>query len=354
VNGPSQCTVTGPADLVARFAREQADRTDRAIETRILRIATAGHSSLVEPVMARFAEALAGLALEEPQLPMVSDTTGGWAEPGALRSVDYWVDHLRRPVRFGQALTTLFGSPDLALVDIGPGRTLSTLAHQHPGHSGERLVVHASPHPAEATSALATLLGAVGRLWSCGTHVDLGALHSDERRRRVPLPTYPFERRHFLVPATASERRETEAAGDTPASWIGSPAATAANTEAAPGGATGDAMGDATGGATGDAMGGATGGAMGEGRQDGQGVLGAVLDAFGKALGVPDVEAHDSFLDLGGDSLLATKLAAWARAEFQVPVSAADLLRSMNAAALACLIQERMRTAENVSRRSAE
>ncbi|GHB32034.1 hypothetical protein GCM10010377_22870 [Streptomyces viridiviolaceus] len=313
VNGPGQCTVTGPADLVVRFARQQADR---AVETRVLRIATAGHSALVEPIMARFAETLAGLTLEEPRLPMVSDTTGEWTQPGALRSVDYWVNHLRRPVRFGQALTTLFGSADLALVDIGPGRTLSTLARQHPGHSDGRLVVHASPHPAEPVSALATLLGAVGRLWSAGTYVDLGALHGDERRRRTPLPTYPFERRRFLVPPVVSGHWEAGAAGDISVSRTGTPATTTQAGAARDGTAHGD-------------------------RQDGCEVLGAVLDAYGKALGTPDVEAHDGFLDLGGDSLLATKLAAWAATEFQVPVSAVDVLRAANAASLARLIRER-------------
>ncbi|MFF5860419.1 type I polyketide synthase [Streptomyces sp. NPDC012751] len=342
VNGPGQCTVTGPADLVARFARQQADR---AVETRLLRIATAGHSALVEPIMARFAGLLSDLELAEPRLPMVSDTTGQWAGPGVLRSVDHWVNHLRRPVRFGQALTTLFGSPELSLLDIGPGRTLATLAQQHPGYDG-RLVAHASPHPAEATSARTTLLRAVGRLWSSGTDVDPDALHSGERRRRVALPTYPFERRHFLVPATAPGRTGTGASGHTTAPWTGSPA-TEANPGTPPGGTADGGFPDrhrpreaADGHQDGPGVPEAA-----EEHQDGHEVLEAVLDAFRNALGIPDVEPHDGFLDLGGDSLLAAKLAAWATAEFRVPVSAADVLRGTGAASLTRLIRTRGRAA---------
>ncbi|GAA4809061.1 type I polyketide synthase [Streptomyces ziwulingensis] len=329
VNGPGQCTVSGPAALVADYVRAQRDR---AVQARMLRIATAGHSPLVEPVLARFADFLAGTAREEARLPMISDTTGEWADPGALRSVEYWVRHLRRPVRFGQVLGTLSARPGTALVDIGPGRTLSTLARQHPDYHDGQLVVHTSPHPAEATSGLATLLGAVGRLWSHGAHVDLGAPQGDERRRRVPLPTYPFERTRFLVPAVTSERPDR--APRPLGSWIDPPRVP-------------EASGDRA-----EAAGG-TGGPGTGAERDGTGaerdVLEAVLGAFGKALGIPDVAGHDGFLDLGGDSLVATRLAAWATAEFQVSVSAADILKAATAASLARLIQDRTETADTLT-----
>ncbi|KOX11498.1 acyltransferase domain-containing protein [Streptomyces sp. NRRL B-3648] len=114
VNGPGQCTVTGPAASVApRFAREL---TDRGLEARVLRIATAGHSPLVDPITQRFAEAVEALPRERPALPVLSDTTGAWADEEAVRTSRYWVRHMREPVRFGEALGTLFGTPDSVLV----------------------------------------------------------------------------------------------------------------------------------------------------------------------------------------------------------------------------------------------
>lgn len=306
VNGPSQCTVTGPAELVARFARELADRE---IETRLLRIATAGHSALVEPILDQFADAVASLTLEQPDLPMLSDTTGRWADPSAVRSVGYWVRHLRQPIRFGEVLSTLFTSPGQALVDIGPGRTLSTLARQHPEYRDEQTTVHASRHPAEAVSDAGTLLTAAGQLWVAGASVDFPALHLGEMRRHVPLPTYPFERRRFLVPPPA--RTPATVAGGMPVSWIGETPCGARTREA------------------------------GRSEESHPAVLSAVLKAFGQALGVPNIEVHDSFFDLGGDSLIATKLASWAGSEFRVPVSAADILGSLDLGSLAKVIEER-------------
>ena len=311
VNGPRQCTVTGPVDLVVRFARELAARS---IETRVLRIATAGHSALVEPILDRFAEVVARLHLHRPELPMLSDTTGTWADPDTLRTVDYWVAHLRQPIRFGEALSTLFATERRILVDVGPGRTLQSLTRQHPDFEDRHVVVHALPHPVEAVSGLGTALAAVGKLWASGVSVDLAALHGGERRRRTPLPTYPFERRRYLVPPP--ERARPTTSGNPPASspavWIG------ASAQGTPDAGT---------------------------RRDHQPhppVLAAVLAAFGKALGVPDLKAEDSFFDLGGDSLIATKVASWARTELAVAVTAADILRSRNAATLAAVIEERL------------
>ncbi|WNG27708.1 acyltransferase domain-containing protein [Cystobacter fuscus] len=306
VNGPRQCTVTGPVDLVVRFVREL---TERSIEARVLRIATAGHSSLVEPILDRFAEVIAGLRLNRPALPMLSDTTGTWADPDTLRTVDYWVAHLRQPIRFGEALSTLLATENRVLVDVGPGRTLQTLTRQHPAFEDRHVVVNVLPHPVDAVSDLGTALAALGKLWAGGANVDLTALHAGERRRRTPLPTYPFERRRYLVPPP--EHARPTASGSTPASWIGA-----------------KAQGTPEAGTPRD-------------NQPHAPVLAAVLMAFSKALGVPDIEAQDSFFDLGGDSLIATKVASWARTEFAVTVTAADILRGRNAATLAAVIAKR-------------
>ncbi|MEV8033708.1 type I polyketide synthase [Streptomyces sp. NPDC086182] len=319
VNGPGQCTVTGPAGAVARFAEEL---TGRGFEARLLRIATAGHSPLVEPVIDEFADFVGRLHRERPVLPVLSDTTGDWASPDQVRSVDYWVRHLRRPVRFGEVLSALFGTPDRILVDVGPGRTLSTLARQHPGYDAKQSVVHLTPHPAEEASGAATLLSGVGALWARGAAVDFDALHGGRPRRRVVLPTYPFERRTYLVPPVLpATPRSAAAGGDTRLADTvpGYPPVEPPETAG-----TGRTAG------TGPAAG-----------QERSAVLAAVLTSFGQALGFDDVEPADSLFDLGGDSLTATKLASWAASAFSVNVTTADILRCQSAAALAAWLEER-------------
>ncbi|MEV0440491.1 beta-ketoacyl synthase N-terminal-like domain-containing protein [Streptomyces spectabilis] len=296
VNGPEQCTVSGPADGVRRFVEEQ---NRRGVKTQLLRISTAGHSPLTEPILPAYADFLRELPLHKPEIPFLSDTTGDWSEPSAVTSVSYWTEHLRRPVRFDAVLSRLFGAPESMLVDLGPGRALSSLARQHPGRNADQPIVALTPHPTEEAADAATLLTGVGQVWAAGGRIDLRALHDDERRRRVPLPTYPFERTRLLAgeddgtgthpaPTPAPPRRAEDAHAPRPT------------------------------------------------------VLEAVLDAFGGALGLPDVEPEDNFFDLGGDSLIATKVAAWARARFAATVSVADIIRSGDAGRLARLIEERV------------
>jgi acyl transferase domain-containing protein len=296
VNGPGQCTVSGPVEGVRRFVEEQ---TRRGVETRLLRISTAGHSPLTEPILPAFAEFLRELPLYKPEVPFLSDTTGDWAEPSAVTSVSYWTEHLRRPVRFDAVLSTLFGAPESVLVDLGPGRALSSLARQHPSRDANQPIAVLTPHPTQEESHVATLLTGVGQIWAAGGHVDVRALHDDERHRRVPLPTYPFERTRLL----AGEDDDT---GARPAPTPSSPRRTEDAHAPRPT------------------------------------VLEAVLDAFGGALGIPDVEPEDNLFDLGGDSLIATKIAAWARAQFAATVSVADIIRSGDASRLARLIEERI------------
>jgi phthiocerol/phenolphthiocerol synthesis type-I polyketide synthase E len=301
VNSPGQCTVSGPAELVKRFVAEQ---TRRGVETRLLRIPNAGHSPLAEPILPGFAEFLRGLPRQEPRIPFISDMTGDWAGPSSITSVDYWTEHLRRPVRFDAVLSALFETPESVLVDMGPGRALSSLARQHPGLDAEQPIAVLTPHPAEEESDVAALLSGVGQIWGAGGRIDIRALHSDERRRRLPLPTYPFERQRIL----AGEYDDDARTAPVPAPSPSRPADDA--------------------------------------RAPRPTVLEAVLGAFGGALGIPDVEPEDNFFDLGGDSLIAVKVAAWAATEFAAAVSGADIIRSGDAGRLARLIEERIAAGE--------
>jgi acyl transferase domain-containing protein len=315
VNGPGQCTVTGPAPSVARFTEEL---TARGIEARVLRIATAGHSPLVEPIAGRFAEVIGTVPRERPTVPVLSDTTGSWADPEKIRTVEYWVRHLRRTVRFGEVLDVLLSTPDRVLVDVGPGRTLATLARQHPRYDGKQAVVHLAPHPAEQVSETVVLLTGVGEVWTRGARPDFAALHGHRPRRRIPLPTYPFDKRHHLVPpppgSGAGDRPTAAAPCSTPAVFGPAPAVPRPDAGAA------RPVPPAS------------------GRPS---VLDTVLTAFAQALGYPDIDPEDNFFDLGGDSLTATKLAAWAATTFHVPLAASDVLRSQTAAALVSLLHQR-------------
>lgn len=311
VNGPHQCTVSGPLEQVTAFVDELVARD---VEARVLPIATAGHSAVVDPIVDEFSTAVDQVDLRPAEVPFVSDTTGTWVAPDRVCSGSYWTTHLRETVRFGQALSTLLSGPRRALVEVGPGRTLVTLARQHP-EIGEHLAVQTLPHPLDETSDLAVLLGAIGHLWTAGTPISWRRLYRGQARRRVLLPTYPFSRRRYLV------RAPEPAPGPRDAADLGPDLVVA--------GAVGEAD------PAGDTGGAGAAEPVGEAER-------ALCAAFAQALGLEKIGAGEDFFHLGGDSLIATKLATWARRRFGAPLTAVDIIRARTVAACAELLEQRL------------
>ena len=116
---------------------------------------------------------------------------------------------MRQRVRFSEGLAVLLEEPHRVLLEAGPGQTLSTFSRRHPALGTEHTVLPTLRHPQEETSDVAFLLNSLGRLWLAGAEVDWSKVYVRERRHRIPLPTYPFERRRFWIdpPAIGSSRR---------------------------------------------------------------------------------------------------------------------------------------------------
>ncbi|WP_046731288.1 hybrid non-ribosomal peptide synthetase/type I polyketide synthase [Streptomyces humi] len=325
VNGPGQVTVSGREADIDAFAQVL---TDRRMDFRKLRISGAGHSPLVESILEEFHATVAGIRLAEPTVPFVSDMTGTWVEPGQLTDPSYWTAHMRRAVRFGDAVSTLLEEPDRILLEVGPGMTLSTLSRQHPELTEHQLVVQSQPHPTDPSSSLAVALEALGRLWLTGAPVDWDRVRQGRPGRRVKLPGHPLYRRHYLVEPPESEAHLTAGASaatsSVPDAWMGrAPRA------------------DDGGSAAGDAR------HHGTVAPDDEAAAGTptalrITQTFRELLGLDEVEPSDSLFDLGGDSVLATRLAAWLRDTFHIPLETREVFVHPTVAALAELTDRRI------------
>src|SRR5208282_6038309 len=102
-------------------------------------------------------------------------------------------------VRFSDGLTELFRDPARVFLEVGPGQALTSLTRQHPGKPKSSKVVASMRHPQEQVSDAVFLLNATGQLWVAGVSIDWNALHAGDEPRRVPLPTYPFERQRYWI-----------------------------------------------------------------------------------------------------------------------------------------------------------
>ena len=130
----------------------------------------------------------------------MSNLTGDWLSDEQAASADYWVQHLRQPVRFAAGVERLMQSPH-AYIEVGPGRTLATFVRQAAPAGEAPLIVTSLRHPQESHADLDGMLRGVARLWTAGVAIDWNAYWSGEQRRRVELPSYPFERQKFALAA---------------------------------------------------------------------------------------------------------------------------------------------------------
>jgi phthiocerol/phenolphthiocerol synthesis type-I polyketide synthase E len=214
VNGPRNCILSGTPEAIDVL---EARLTDAGKTCRRVRARGAYHSPMTAPILDRFAAELARVSFRAPSIPFLSNLTGTWIRVDQATDPGYWVDHLRSTVRFGDNLDELLRDPGIVPVEVGPGRTLATLAAERLG--GGRPALVSLPHPREETPDTEVLALALGRVWAEGVPVDWKAYAADEERQRVPLPTYPFERRRY-APAPRGEAAAVETPAEAPADEI--------------------------------------------------------------------------------------------------------------------------------------
>lgn len=196
VNGPRMTVIGGPvADIEALQAGLAADE----IEAVRVRISVAAHSSMLESILEPFAAFLRTIRMRPPERRFVSNLSGTWITPQEAVDPSYWVRHLRETVRFAEGLQCLLDDPSRVLLEVGPGRVMGSLARQHPGRSPRQPVLSASRHVDDVVDDQAHALAVFGRLWAHGLAVDWSALRPDERRLKVPLPTYAFDHQRLWI-----------------------------------------------------------------------------------------------------------------------------------------------------------
>ncbi|HEY9837221.1 MAG TPA: acyltransferase domain-containing protein, partial [Vampirovibrionales bacterium] len=196
INGPGNCVVSGPVEAIARL---QQQLSDRAIEGRTLHTSHAFHSPMMDPMLPAFTAVVQQITLNPPQLPYISNVTGTWITPSQATNPDYWAQHLRQTVRFADGLRTLFQESAWGLLEVGPGRSLTTLAKRHPAKGKNALILSSLRHPQDEQSDLTLLFTGLGELWKAGVAVDWEQVYAGRSRSRLPLPTYPFERQRYWI-----------------------------------------------------------------------------------------------------------------------------------------------------------
>ncbi|HEU4408796.1 MAG TPA: beta-ketoacyl synthase N-terminal-like domain-containing protein [Polyangiaceae bacterium] len=219
---PSLCVVAGPA---ASLEALEARLEPRGVPFRRLGVDRALQSPALAEAMGELAAALARVELRDPEIAQLSSADGAWARPGELREPRYWAEQAARTLRLSEGFAALFGDPDRLVLEVGPGRALLNAARLHPARAPRHAVLAALSADGGAAAGLRALSAVLGRLWLHGAPVDWARYHEGERRRRVPLPGYPFERQRLWLdpppPARApSAEPEAPPRKARPADWL--------------------------------------------------------------------------------------------------------------------------------------
>ncbi|MBK8012613.1 MAG: SDR family NAD(P)-dependent oxidoreductase [Deltaproteobacteria bacterium] len=207
VNTPDLSVVSGRTDALDAFERTLRDM---GIEPQRLRISVAGHSRMLDTVLDEFRAYLSTVTLSPPKIPIVSNLTGTWLTDQQATDPNYFVEHLRHTVLFSDGVRTLQATPGRVFIEVGPGRTLSSLVKAHPDSKGQVNAFPSLRHPEEPVSDEAFFASMVGRAWASGLEVDWNRMWPNEQRHRVRLPTYAFQRQRYFIEPKEGRRAEED------------------------------------------------------------------------------------------------------------------------------------------------
>ena len=216
VNGAELCVVAGPDEDIDSLA---AVLEAESILVKKLHTSHAFHSRMVEPVVEPFEQIIRTLELKPPSTPILSTVTGDWMTDAEATDPRYWSRHLRATVRFYDAAKAFWRAPGHIFLETGPGQTLTTLLAQNPDKSTKTYFTATYPHPAGGTGQddYAHALGALGQLWCWGVSPDWSAVRGGASPTKVnDLPTYPFERKNFVIEPTSAVAAAAPVAPQTP------------------------------------------------------------------------------------------------------------------------------------------
>src|SRR5215211_3130493 len=196
VNSPSLCVVSGDEEAITEFAQRLSAQ---GVNSRRLHTSHAFHSAMMEPVLEEFAHEVSKVKLDTPKIAYISNVTGTWIQNAEAIDPQYWAKHLRQTVRFAAGIEELAKEPGGIFLEVGPGKTLTMLAQSPAVRLSAKVMLTSLRRADEQGSDEAFLMTTLGRLWLAGAPVNWQRFYANERRQRVPLPTYPFERQRYWV-----------------------------------------------------------------------------------------------------------------------------------------------------------
>jgi phthiocerol/phenolphthiocerol synthesis type-I polyketide synthase E len=311
VNGPRLVLVAGTGQALEQVtaAVQAAGRQFRPVD-----LQHPLHTPLLAGAVPAYHRALTELELTEPGIAFYSGATGRLVTGGEVTDPAFWARQLVEPVAFVDGLDALTSSPDrLLMIEVGPRRSLTTLARQNPAVTAgrHRVLPTLPPGPADSPAEWRSALTAVAGAWTEGQPVDWSVLERLDAAGRACVPGYPYERKRYWVDMVSTNDMvpTNESAGpDRPATTNGS--APAMTGEPAPATVS---------------------------------TVHRLQRVWTTLLGHDSIEVDADFFDLGGNSLTAVELTTRIRSEFGVRLGIESVFDHPTLDGLADQIEQRVK-----------
>jgi amino acid adenylation domain-containing protein len=328
VNSPKHCVVSGRTRDVEKLGKQLSEKN---IYCRLLHTSHAFHSPLMEPMIKEFTKIVEKIKLNAPTIPFISCITGTWIRDEEACSPQYWAKQLRKPVRFSDGIQEILRDPSLVLLEVGPGSSLSVLTKEYKknGNEPEPLIFSSIRQIKQTDSDMAFLLKTLGNLWLSGVIIDWKNYYKNEKRCRVPLPTYPFERKHYWLEMVKEPMQ-----------------ATAVNMEE-------------------EKVVVEPGLAKEQKKQTGtftprpklpveyvapnDDIEASIVEIWEELLGIKPIGTEDNFFDLGGHSLLATTFLSHLQEKFHMRLGLKSIFEASTVAGIALILNSKLNTANEIA-----
>ncbi len=210
VNAPDQIVLAGSLQALDAIGQALAAQ---GIMATPLPVSHAFHSPLIEPMLDAFEAVAQTVTYRAPQIPVVSNVTGALATGDDLVTPGYWRRHARGAVRYAASVQALDAAGVTVCVELGPAPVLSGLGRRTISDVRMQWLPTLRPGQPE----WATLTDTLARAYVAGVAIDWAAFDADYARRKIAIPTYPFQRqRYWAIQGDRASRAAAPRAGQHP------------------------------------------------------------------------------------------------------------------------------------------
>ena len=201
INGPEIIVISGDGNqieaILQRLSRE-------GIKSKELAVSHAFHSPLVNSVLDEFEKVASKVQYSDPTMGFVSNVTGELADARLIGRANYWRRHAREPVQFAAAVKKLEEQGVKVFLELGPNPVLLGMARRCLKDEKQLWL----PSLRSGRGDWMQMLESLQVLYVAGAEIDWAGFDADYPRRRVALPTYPFQREHYWLQQPHSRQKE--------------------------------------------------------------------------------------------------------------------------------------------------